>query len=81
MRAEVETSARPANDAQLIQAVRTFFGRDQRFRDGPRVNVSSCSFGVSLHGLVADEERKAAFGEAVRAVPGVEDVKNELRLG
>ena len=50
-------------------------------RGGPRVNVSSCSFVVSLHGVVADEEQKTAFGEAVRAVPGVEDVKNELRLG
>lgn len=81
MRAEVKRSVGPANDAYLIHTVRTFLGRDERFRDGPRVNVSSCSFVVSLHGMVDDEERRTAFEEVVRAVPGVEDVKNELRLG
>jgi osmotically-inducible protein OsmY len=80
MRAEIESSTRPANDAQLIKAIRTVLERNERLRDGPRVNVSSCSFVVSLHGVVLDEERKTAFEEAVRVVPGVEGVKNEWRL-
>lgn len=69
----------PANDARLIQDLRTALGRDARLRGGTRINVSSCSFVVSLHGVVADEERRKAFEDAVRAVPGVQDVKNELK--
>src|ERR671910_3329189 len=46
----------PANDALLVQLVRGTpgrgtLGRGPRSRGEPRINVSSCSFVVTLHGL------------------------------
>ena len=66
----------PANDALLIQLVRGALGR--RSWGTPRINVSSCSFVVTLHGSVSSAEDRDAIEAAVRAVPGVSDVVNKL---
>ena len=67
----------PANDALLIQLVRGgALGR--RSRGAPRINVSSCSFVVTLHGTVRSVVERDGIEAAVRAVPGVEDVVNKL---
>ena len=65
-----------ANDALLIQRVRGALGR--RPRGTPRINVSSCSFVVTLHGVVGGSEERDGIEAAVRAVPGVRDVVNNL---
>jgi osmotically-inducible protein OsmY len=70
----------PANDALLVQLVRGSLGRDPRSRGGPRINVSSCSFVVTLHGLASGAERRREIEAAVRAVPGVEGVVNRLGI-
>lgn len=54
----------PANDAQLIQLVRSALGRR------PRINVSSCSFVVTLHGIANGEEERDEIEASVRAVQG-----------
>ena len=56
-------------------------GRHGRLRGSPRVNVSSCKFVVTLHGSVRDVGEREEIEAAVRAVPGVRDVTNRLRLG
>jgi osmotically-inducible protein OsmY len=65
----------PANDAQLIQLVRGALGRRS-----PRINVSSCSFIVTLHGITNSGEERDEIEAAVRAVPGVRDVSSKLRV-
>jgi osmotically-inducible protein OsmY len=70
----------PANDALLVQIVRGKLGRDSRLRGGPRINVSSCSFVVTLHGLASTAERRLEIEAAVRAVPGVQGVVNRLEV-
>jgi osmotically-inducible protein OsmY len=70
----------PANDALLVQLVRGELGRDPRSRGEPRINVSSCSFVVTLHGLANSAERRSDIEAAVRAVPGVEGVVNRLEV-
>jgi osmotically-inducible protein OsmY len=65
----------PANDAMLVQTVRGALGR----RSGrPRINVSSCSFVVTLHGAVESAEERERVEAAVRSVPGVRGVVNKL---
>ncbi len=56
-------------------------GTDGYFRGSPRINVSSCKFVVTLHGSVRDVGEREGIEAAVRAVPGVRDVTNRLRLG
>jgi len=68
----------PANDALLVQLVRGALGR--RSPGSPRINVSSCSFLVTLHGTVRSVEERNRIEGAVRAVPGVRDVSNKLRV-
>jgi osmotically-inducible protein OsmY len=68
--------AAPANDALLVQLVRGALGR--RPRGNPRINVSSCSFEVTLHGAVSSAEERDGIEAAVRAVPGVRGVVNNL---
>jgi osmotically-inducible protein OsmY len=70
----------PANDALLVQLVRGPLGRGARSRGEPRINISSCSFVVTLHGLARGAERRREIEVAVRAVPGVEDVVNRLEV-
>ena len=65
----------PANDAHLVQLVRGALGR---FR--PRINVSSCSFVVTLHGTVSSPQERDEIGALVRTVPGVSGVINRLRV-
>jgi hypothetical protein len=65
----------PANDALLVQ-----LGRGPRSRGEPRINIRSCSFVVTLHGLARGAERRREIEVAVRAVPGVEDVVNRLEV-
>ena len=76
MSSEASGEALPANDALLIQLVRGALGR--RSRDTPRINVSSCSSVVTLHGNVSSAEDRDAIEAAVRVVPGVRDVVNKL---
>jgi osmotically-inducible protein OsmY len=73
---ETFDEAAPANDALLVQVVRTALGR--RPRVTPRINISSCSFVITLHGTVRSEEERARVEAAVRGVAGVEDVVNKL---
>lgn len=65
----------PANDAQLVQNVRSALGRGGPF---PRLNVSSCGFVVTLHGTVRDEEQRRSVEAAVHRVEGVRGVVNKL---
>ena len=67
----------PANDAMLAQLVRGALGRSGRGTSG--INVSSCSFVVTLHGSVGSVEERDEVGRVASAVPGVEDVVNKLR--
>ena len=66
----------PANDALLVQLVRSALGR--RSRGTPRINISSCSFVVTLHGAVGSAQERDGIEAAVRAVPGVKGVVNKL---
>jgi osmotically-inducible protein OsmY len=66
----------PANDALLVQLVRGALGR--RARKTPRINISSCSCVVTLHGTVRSVEERDGIEATVRAVPGVKDVVNKL---
>jgi osmotically-inducible protein OsmY len=68
----------PANDALLVQLVRGALGR--RSRGTPRINISSCSCVVTLHGTVRSAEERDGIEAAVRALPWVEDVVNKLRV-
>jgi osmotically-inducible protein OsmY len=63
----------PPNDAHLVRL------GQRRTRKG--INVSSCGFVVTLHGSATDEGEREEIEAAVRAVPGVRDVTNRLRLG
>ena len=67
----------PANDAMLAQLVRGALGRSGRGTSG--INVSSCSFVVTLHGSVGSVEEREEIGRVASTVPGVEDVVNKLR--
>lgn len=64
----------PANDAHLIQLVRTALGKE-----GRGVNVSSCGFVVTLHGVVESEAFREEIEASVRSVGGVEEVVCKLR--
>ncbi len=64
-----------ANDAQLVQKVRSALGRGV---SSPRLNVSSCGFVVTLHGTVCDEERRRSVEAVVHRVEGVRGVVNKL---
>ena len=68
----------PANDALLVQLVRGALGR--RWRGTSRINVSSCSFVVTLHGAARSVEERENVETIVLTVPGVEDVVNRLRV-
>lgn len=69
----------PANDAQLVQAVRTSLGRRGMTGRSYHLNVSSCKFVVTLHGIVWNPEERIRVEEAVRMVEGVRGVVNKLR--
>ncbi len=73
---EASGEALPADDALLIQLVRRALGR--RSRGAPRINVSSCSGVLTLHGTVRSAEERNGVEAAVRAVAGVGDVLNKL---
>ena len=79
MISEVSGEARPANDALLIQLVCGALGR--RSPGAPRINVSSCSCVVTLHGVARSAEEREGIEAAVRGVPGVRDVVNKLGVG
>ena len=68
----------PANDALLVQLVRGALGRHSGGM--PRINVSSCSFVVTLHGSVRSTGERDGIEAAVRGVPEVRGVVNRLRL-
>jgi osmotically-inducible protein OsmY len=68
----------PANDALLAQLVRGALGRSGRGTSG--INVSSCSFVITLHGSVGSVEERQDIGKVARKVPGVEGVTNKLRV-
>ena len=76
---EISGEARPANDALLIQLVRGALGG--RSPGAPRINVSSCSCVVTLHGIARSAEERDGIEATVRAVPGVRDVVNKLGVG
>ena len=45
-----------------------------------RINVSSCSFVLTLHGVISGAEERKGIEAAVRVVPGVRDVVNKLNV-
>ncbi len=65
----------PASDAHLIQLVRTRLGREIV---ETRINVSSCGFVITLHGMVENRGERARLEMTVRGVAGVEGVVNKL---
>lgn len=69
--------ATPANDAQLAQYVRSRLGHE-RAAGETRVNVSSCSFVVTLYGAVGSWEEIGRIAALARSVPGVADIENKL---
>jgi len=73
-----EKSDAPANDALLAQLVRGALGRSGKGTSG--INVSSCSFVVTLHGSVDSLEEKDEVGKIASTVPGVEAVTNKLMV-
>jgi osmotically-inducible protein OsmY len=68
----------PANDALLAQLVRGALGKDGRGTSG--INVSSCSFVVTLHGTVSSAREREEVGKVATTVPGVQAVTNKLRV-
>jgi osmotically-inducible protein OsmY len=68
----------PANDALLAQLVRGALGRSGRGTSG--INVSSCSFVVTLHGSVGSVQERDEVGKVASTVTGVEAVTNKLRV-
>ena len=68
----------PANDALLAQLVRGALGRSGRGTSG--INVSSCSYVVTLHGSVESVEERREVGKIASTVAGVEAVTNKLRV-
>lgn len=70
----------PFNDAHLIQLVRGALGRTEWNGGFSRINVSSCKFVVTLHGVAQDSEARAGIETIVREVPGVQGVDNKLRV-
>lgn len=70
----------PFNDAHLIQLVRGALGRTKWAKGLSRINVSSCKFIITLHGIVPDSEARIVIETAVRQVPGVRDVVNKLGI-
>ena len=76
--AEPEKADAPANDALLAQLVRGALGKSGRGTAG--INVSSCSFVVTLHGSVGSVEEREEVGRVASTVPGVEAVTNKLRV-
>ena len=79
MGAGTRPDRQPANDAQLVQLVRAALGRGPRSSGLPRINISSCSFVVTLHGSAQSPEERDAVEAFVRAVPGVRGVVNKLK--
>jgi len=75
---ESTKGAPPANDALLAQLVGGALGRNGRGTSG--INVSSCSFVVTLHGSVGSVEERDEVGKLVSTVPGVEAVTNKPRV-
>lgn len=72
--------SRVANDAQLIQKVRSALGGDDLFENSGRINVSSCGAVVTLHGIVRSEGDRRGIESLVRQISGVQGVENKLRL-
>ena len=68
----------PANDALLAQMFRGALGRSGRGTSG--INVSSCSFVVTLHGRVGSIDERDEVGKIASTVPGVGAVTNKLRV-
>jgi osmotically-inducible protein OsmY len=69
------------SDAHLVALVRSALGRDPKVRDLPaRLNISSCGFVVTLHGLVPTREDARRVEAAVRRVQGVQSVENKLEV-
>jgi len=70
-----------ANDAQLVELVRGALGRHPGSRRGrPRINISSCSFVVTLHGVLESAEVRDGIEAAPRAVPAVREVTSKLMV-
>jgi len=78
MNSEPAKADSPANDVLLAQLVRGALGRSGRGTSG--INVSSCSFVVTLHGSVGSIEERGEVGKVASTVPGVEAVTNKLRV-
>jgi osmotically-inducible protein OsmY len=76
--AEPAKADSPVNDALLAQLVRGALGRSGRGTSG--INVSSCSFVVTLHGSVGSVEERDEVGRIASTAPGVEAVMNKLKV-
>jgi cytidylate kinase len=76
--AETDASRRSLGDVALQSHVRAALRGDPRTR-GLRVVVSVAERVATLDGMVDDEEQSAAANEIAAAVPGIKQVKSELR--
>ncbi|MGI9049555.1 MAG: BON domain-containing protein [Rubrobacteraceae bacterium] len=65
----------------LVQLVRGALGREPRSVDLSRINVSSCGFVVTLHGVVAHPDDRITIEGVVGKVPGVLGVESKLGAG
>ena len=70
----------PANDALLVQLVRGDLGREAKDLDLSRVNISSCGFVVTLHGIVTCTEDRGVVEWVVGKTPGVAEVESKLNV-
>lgn len=79
-RSSMSPDSTAANNAQLIQNVRSALGRNGRFSDLGRINISSCKATVTLHGIVGREGDRREIESLVRGIAGVRGVENKLRV-
>jgi colicin import membrane protein len=68
------------DDVTLADRVRSELGHLDLVKDLERLNVNAEFGTVTLRGPVMDEETQAAIEKAVRAIPGVKEVKSEFLI-
>lgn len=73
------TVGQTVDDATITARVKTALIGDPRTK-AFRINVTTNGGVVQLGGSASTQEGKAAAGELARAVPGVKNVENDLRI-